>query len=156
MSKSFRFAKRVLVAAGCGWVLAWVVTVLICHAQFAAGGYTREALVELAPYAVWLIGSAGALGGIGVALFAGNRGVPPVVGSMACGVLVGVGVAVTMTLIVASSLGWPWNKGPQGQILDYGLAFGVPCGVIAGGVGGSVAWSRKRKRDAATQGQRGE
>jgi hypothetical protein len=126
-----RFAKRLVMGAACRWAIAWVTLVLVSYAHFAAGGYTREALFELLPGAIWLTGPGGALAAAALAAVAGQVVLPPVVRPVALGVLAGVGPVAAVTLAVASCFGWPWHKGPQGQVMYWGLAFGVPCGVLA-------------------------
>lgn len=126
-----RRLSRVCIVAFIGAVIAWQATAFVLYALFAAGGYTREALVELPPWAIGAIGGVGALTAIALAWAFGDSPLPswmrPVVG----GGLAGVAVAVVPTLVVANWLGGPSSKG-QAQYLHLGLIYGVPVGLLAG------------------------
>jgi hypothetical protein len=60
------------------------------------------------------------------------------------GALAGVAAVVLPTLFVACALGGPSDKG-QAPYLHAGLVYGVPVGLVAGGVAGLVR-SRRRGR----------
>jgi hypothetical protein len=131
--------RALALAALAGAVIAWVAIALVLHTRFAAGGYTREALVELPPWAFGVVGGAGAAVGV----MAGQYRLPQGVRGAALGGLVGVGVVAILTLAVATVLGGPSSKG-QAPNLEVGLWYGVPGGLVVGGVGGLLVsrWRR--------------
>lgn len=138
------FYRRFALAALSGGLIAWVLTALVLHATFAIGGYTREALVELPPWAFGTIGAAGALVALGAATFTGRTPLPVSVRPVVMGSLAGVAAIVVATLSIACVLGGGSSKG-QAPYLHAGLEIGVPVGLIAGAVGGLVV-SRHRGR----------
>jgi hypothetical protein len=131
----------VVLAAFSGAVIACVVAALALYAVFAAGGYTREALVELPPGSFAIVGGVGALVGLTVALFADRLSLPGWVRPVAMGSLAGVAVVAVSTLIVACVLGGSSSK-LQALYLQAGLVYGVPAGLIAGAI---VGWFAARR-----------
>lgn len=121
-----------LVAPICGALIAWVSTAVIIYLVFAHGGYTTEALVELPSWAFPGIGATGALIGLVIAMFGGLHELPRWVQGTALGSLVGVGAVVGLTLTVGQT---PYS--------DNGLLYGVPVGLLIGGVIGFVASKRR-------------
>jgi hypothetical protein len=136
-----RLVARVALSATAGAVIAWVTTAFVLHAQFAAGGYTREALVEPPPWVFAIIGGAGALVGITAALGAGRAPLPNWVRPAILGSLGGAAVVVVSTLVVACSLGGSSSKG-QAPYLNAGLVYGVPVGLVVGAVAGLIVAKR--------------
>ncbi len=122
---------RHFVAALAGAMLAWVMTAFVLHAMFAAGGYTREALVELPPWGFGTIGAAGALGALALIWTFGSSPLPTWVRPAILGGLVGIAAVVAVTLGAARSLGGQSAKG-QAPYLHVGLVYGVPIGLVSG------------------------
>jgi hypothetical protein len=131
------------VAAVACAVVAWLVMAFVLAAMFAAGGYTREALVESSPWDICAIGGFGALVGAVVAWMAGKSPLPVWVKPVVLGSLGGVAVVVIATLFVACAVGGPSSIG-QAPYLDAGLVYGVPLGLVAGAVNGLVFAKRHR------------
>lgn len=123
-----------------GALIAWQATAFVIHAMFAAGGYTREALVELSPWAFGAIGGVGALTALALASGFGDSPLPAWGRPAVVGGLVGVAAVAVPTFIVANLLGRPSSKG-QAPYLHVGLVYGVPIGLVAGV---SVALSKGR------------
>ena len=67
-----QYAGRLIVAGLCGAVIAWTIGAIVLHSIFASGGYTREALVELSPWAFGMIGICDGAAGFVLAAFAGK------------------------------------------------------------------------------------
>jgi hypothetical protein len=138
-----RFARRLLVAALCGWWISWVATAVVLDVPYAAGGYNEESLVELPPGAAWFIGGSGAFASVAIAVLAGQRALPASSGAVALGALAGVAAAVALTLLTALVLSdWPTRRLAE-AVMTWGLFAGVPCGLIAGGVLGGRYGPRK-------------
>jgi hypothetical protein len=112
------------------------------------GGFAREAFVELPSGAFWYIGAGGALVAAAGTVCVGRVALRPPTKYVILGVALGVGTVVGMTLFVASCFGWPWHKGMQEEVMQWGMALGVPVGILAGGVGGWRAWIRRKNQDA--------
>src|SRR5947209_291874 len=121
-----RFLIRIVAAAVSGAVIAIVMSIFGLYAIFAAGGYAREALVELPFWGLGLIVGGGALAGMCVALVA-RRPLPRWVQTLAVGTVTGIAVVVIGTLFVAHTFGGP-SSIEQAPILLAGLVFGVPVG----------------------------
>ena len=145
-----RFVARVTMAAIAGAVIAWVMTAFVLHAQFAAGGYTREALIEPPPWIYAVIGGAGALVSMLAALNVGRVPLPGWVRPAVLGSLGGVASVVVPTLGVACSLGGPSSMG-QAPYLVAGLAYGVPVGLVVGTMTGLVVAKKYRGVNTAAQ-----
>lgn len=132
-----------VLAALSGAVIAWVLTAIVLYAIFAIGGYTRESLVELSPCAFGLIGGGGALTAVAAVLQEGRAALPRSVWMTGVGSLVGVVMALVVTVAFADFRGGPTSKG-WAPYLEAGLFYGVPIALVVGGLGGflvSRAWS---------------
>jgi hypothetical protein len=141
-----RAFTRLCVAALAGAVIAWVVRAFVLYAMFAAGGYTREALVELPPWAFGVIGGGGAVAALALVCAVGRSPLPTWVRPAVVGGLTGVAAVVVPTLSVACSLGGASSKG-QAPYLHVGLVYGVPIGLFVGVVVGLL---RARRPSAET------
>ncbi|WP_165070591.1 hypothetical protein [Paludisphaera rhizosphaerae] len=126
---------RLCVAAFVGSLIAWQTTDFVLHAMFAAGGYTREALVELPPWAFGVIGGVGSLTAVALAWAFGDSPLPAWVRAAVVGGLVGVAAMAVPTFIVANWLGGP-SPMRQAPYLHVGLVYGVPVGLVAGALAG--------------------
>ncbi len=143
-----RLLARIGVVVLAGAVIAWVVTAFVLHAMFAAGGYTREALVELPPWAFGVIGGGGALMALALVWAGGRSPLPEWVRPAVVGGLIGVAGVVLPTLGVACTLGGPSSKG-QAPYLHAGLVYGVPVGLVAGALVGLLQ-ARRRSAEPST------
>jgi hypothetical protein len=132
---------RFCVAAIAGAVIAWVVAAFVLDAMFAAGGYTREALVELPPWAFGVIGGGGAVVALTLVWAVGRSPLPAWLRLAIVGGLIGVAAVVVATLAVAYSFGGPSSKG-QAPYLHAGLVHGVPVGLVTGVLLGLVRGRR--------------
>jgi hypothetical protein len=130
-----QFLARITVAIVSGAIIAWVVMELVLYAQFAAGGYTREARVELPGWAVGAIGGLGGLLGLTTALVTDRFSFPGWARLLALGGLIGVAFVVVPTLGIACTFGGPSSKG-QAPYLIAGLVYGIPVGLVVGAVVG--------------------
>lgn len=129
---------RVALAGLCGAVVAWTVAAFVLHAMFAAGGYTREALVEPPLWVFAATGLGGAVAAAGPATFVGRVALPWWVRPVAVGGLTGVAAVVLPVAAVAC-------PAPKGHPLQaVGLAYGVPIGFAAGATVALVRAIRRR------------
>jgi hypothetical protein len=135
--------RSYVLAAISGVVIATVATAVVLYAVFAMGGYTREALVELSPWGFGLIAASGACVGLVGAFLFGQVSLPPWVRGAALGSLAGVATVVLATLVIAAAQGGPFSKARAPYLVD-GLLYGVPTGLIVGGVCGLIVAKRHR------------
>src|SRR5262245_40581317 len=89
-SSVVRALTRLCVAALAGAVIAWTVAGFVLYAMFAAGGYTREALVEPPPWAFGAIGGGGGVVALTLVWAVGRSPLPKWVRPAVIGGLTGV------------------------------------------------------------------
>jgi hypothetical protein len=154
MHTTFRFTVRLLLAALCGCLIAWIVTLIVLSLHFMGGGYTREALIELPVLTMWLIGAGGAAACAGLAAIWGKLTLPPWNHYVAVGAVLGVAVAVFSTLAVAITITVARDlpgKGLHSPTMEFGLYVGAPMGLVTGAIAGRFVWWRMGRKRGGNQ-----
>lgn len=138
-----RPVTRLILAAVCGSVIALIATGLFLDISFAVGGYTQEALVELPLPTVVLLIALGAVAAVVAVALAGRFQLPDWLRGGALGSLACVAVVVMVSQTVAPILGGSSGK-LQAPYEHVGLVYGVPVGIVIGGVAGVFVSRRGR------------
>ena len=133
----FKIIGRLALAALCGAIFALVPSGVLLYALFAAGGYTRESLIELPSSVLWMIGGIGACIAIPVFIFAGHTVMPKWLRTSALGSVIGMAVVLLVTLILTDG-----GSRSKSRYLEIGLLYGVPIAIVSGGVFGAL-WSKR-------------
>jgi hypothetical protein len=141
-----------IVAAFAGAIISTIGTSLILYALFAARGYTSEALVEMPLWSLPAIAGTGALLAVVAVLLFGDMMLSPRVRAVAFGCLAGVFCVVLPTIGIANARGGPYSKW-QAPYLHQGLVYGVPCGLLIGGMAGWFVSKRSKivQQDVSSQ-----
>lgn len=138
-------AYRIIVAAIAGAVFCWVSIVLGLAAIYVGSGYTQQGLIDPPS---WVFPALVLLASVFCVLlevvFSGVR-LPDSLGHVARGSVYGLAVVVSVTLLIASLRGGPTFKG-QARYLQFGLLYGVPTGLILGGIIAAVVRSKRKCR----------
>jgi hypothetical protein len=124
-------------------VVAIAGTAVVLYALDAAGGFTRDVLVELPPGGAWVVIGVGAVAGAAMGALSGRVRVHPALGYVARGALAGIALVALAAVAWTSGASPKLAAGPRAAF----LVFGVPPGAVVGGVLGWVAWRRAPRSD---------
>jgi hypothetical protein len=132
---------RIIVAGIAGAVLCLLTIILVLNAIYVGSGYTREGLIDPPSWLVLaLLTLASVFSVILEVVFCGVR-LPDFLGHIARGSAYGVAVVVLVTLLIASLRGQTSRE--RAPYLWFGLQYGVPTGLLLGGITAAVVKSKR-------------
>jgi hypothetical protein len=138
-----KIAARFVLAAIAGALIAWVSVALGIYA-FSAWEHKQGVIIEWPLWAFWLLGGSGASVGLLATVLAGKMQLPGWVRPAVFGSLTGVATVVGLTLWIASWKGGSFSHG-RTPYLEFGLVYGVPVGLVGGGLVGILLHRRANR-----------